>query len=311
MTDRAGWDPASSVGLTATEAAAARAVATRTHAAMINDHFAAPLVRALGVDFFTQLAEGDCGTDDGKSGFAMPGMVDWIAVRTRFFDDYFTAAEAADIRQSVILGAGLDSRAYRLNWSPGTVVYEVDQPGVVEFKSATMALLNAHPHADHQLVGVDLRGDWVSALRDSGFDSSVPTAWSAEGLLPYLPPEAQEQLLDNISALSAEGSWFAADTVGDVGELAAQVVSAFAVNDRPNHTRVEIDAAIATSSRPQLDTTDHFRLREWTSTDFSALDLFAAYETPAQPNTENLYRHVRFVTAYRGHGSADLAVAGI
>jgi methyltransferase (TIGR00027 family) len=164
---------------------------------------------------------------------------------------------------------------------------------------------------DHRTVAVDLRDRWVKALRDSGFDPFVPTAWSAEGLLPYLPPDAQEQLLDDVWQLSAEGSWFAADVVADVGELAAQIANSLGVIERPSETRVEIGAAIATSVRERVDVADHLRSREWASMSFSALDLFAAYELPEPAGAESLYQHVRFVTAFRGHGYANVVVAGI
>ncbi len=126
-----------------------------------------------------------------------------MAVRTRFFDYFFLDAAEAGVRQAVILASGLDTRAYRLPWPAGTVVYEIDQPEVIEFKTRTLADLGATPTADRRTVGVDLRDDWPAALRDSGFDTTQPTAWSAEGLLAYLPPDAQDRLFDNITALSA------------------------------------------------------------------------------------------------------------
>ena len=305
---RDGWDPAASVGLTATEAAAARAVASRRSAAMISDPFAEPLVRALGVDFFTQLAQQ--GSESEEYAFAMPGMVDWVAARTRFFDGFFTAAQAAGIRQSVILGAGLDSRAFRLKWSSGSTLYEVDQPGVAEFKSVTMADLDARECVDRRTVAVDLRDEWVPSLRRSGFDPSVPTAWCAEGLLPYLPADTQEQVLDDLSELSAQGSWFAADTATDHVELAARIASSLSVNERPAEATIEIGAAIATSRHAQLDAAGHLQLRGWSSMSFTAPDLFAAYDLPEPTNEENLYQHICFVTAFRGNGYAD-HLAGI
>ena len=117
-------------------------------------------------------------------------MMNVMAVRTRFFDDFFIEAAAAGIRQAVILASGLDARAYRLDWPDGTVVYEIDQPKVIEFKNATMSSIGAEPTADRRAVSIDLRDDWPAALRSNGFDPTQPTAWTAEGLLVYLPPEA-------------------------------------------------------------------------------------------------------------------------
>ena len=130
-----------------------------------------------------------------------------MAVRTKFFDDFFLQRRAAGgIRQAVILASGLDSRAYRLAWPAGTTVYEIDQPEVIEFKTRTLAELGAEPTAERRTVAMDLRYDWPSALIEAGFDPDQPTAWSAEGLLGYLPPEAQDRLLDTITELSAPGS---------------------------------------------------------------------------------------------------------
>ena len=207
------WDLASSVGATATMVAAARAVASAEPNPVINDPFAAPLVRAVGLDFFTRVVDGKVtAADAGENGERdLQLETDSIAVRTRFFDEFFLGAGRDGIRQSVILAAGLDVRPYRLSWPRGSVVYEVDQPKVIEFKSATMSALSAAPAADRRTVSIDLREDWPAALRRSGFDDAKPTAWSAEGLLMYLPPEAQDRLFDNITALSAPGSLLATE----------------------------------------------------------------------------------------------------
>ncbi len=193
------WDLASSVGATATMAAAARAMATRADPALIDDPFAEPLVRAVGVDLLTRLASGEAAPGD----LVEPVWIDVAKVRTKFYDEFF---RAADLPQVVILASGLDSRAYRLPWPAGTVVYEVDRPEVLEFKTRTLAGLGAEPTADRRPVAADLREDWPAALRAAGFDPARPTAWSAEGLLGYLPPEAQDRLLDTITELSAPGS---------------------------------------------------------------------------------------------------------
>jgi methyltransferase (TIGR00027 family) len=111
----------------------------------------------------------------------------------------------------VILASGLDTRAYRLPWPAGTVVFEIDQPEVITFKTTTLAGLGAEPTAQRCAIAVDLRDDWPLALKEAGLDTSRPTAWSAEGLLPYLPPEAQDRLFDNIAALSAPGSRIATE----------------------------------------------------------------------------------------------------
>lgn len=217
-TDNDTWDLASSVGATATMVAAARAVATRSDDAVINDPFAEPLVRAVGLDFFTRLASGeltaaDLESESGESPVGMTRFADGMAARTRFFDDFFAAATAAGIRQAVILASGLDARAYRLSWPQDMVLFEIDQPEVIEFKTTTLAGLGAHPTTELRPVRVDLRNDWPAALADAGFDATKPTAWIAEGLLGYLPPDAQDRLLDQIGELSPAGSRLAAEGV--------------------------------------------------------------------------------------------------
>jgi methyltransferase (TIGR00027 family) len=208
------WDLASSVGATATMVAAARAMAGRAEHPLIDDPFAEPLVRAVGVDVLTRLATGELDAAElgGEATVGMQRMADNMAVRTMFFDDFFLGATNAGITQAVILAAGLDSRAYRLNWPAGTTVYEIDQPDVIEFKSRTLAELGAAPTAYRRTVAIDLREDWSAALTQAGFDPGKPTAWSAEGLLGYLPPEAQDKLLDTVTALSAPGSRFATES---------------------------------------------------------------------------------------------------
>lgn len=205
------WDLASSVGSTATMVAAARAVASRDPDPLIDDPYAAPLVRAVDIDFFTKVVDGTLSFADADESGAARLMTDVMAVRTRFFDDFFLDAAAAGVRQAVILASGLDSRAYRLPWPDGTTVFEIDQPQVLEFKAAALDGIGASPAAHRRAVAVDLRDDWPAALRAHGFDDTVPTAWSAEGLLVYLPPDAQDRLFDAVSALSAPGSRLATE----------------------------------------------------------------------------------------------------
>ncbi|MDT5251331.1 MAG: hypothetical protein QOH07_266, partial [Mycobacterium sp.] len=221
-TDNDTWDLATSVGATATMVAAARAVATKADNPLINDQFAEPLVRAVGVDFLTRWAAGDLAgvdVDDADSTWKLHQMPDAMAVRTRFFDAFFREATQAGVRQAVILASGLDARAYRLDWPADMTVYEVDQPEVIAFKTQTLAELGAAPTTDRRTVAIDLRNDWPAALTEAGFDRSQPTAWIAEGLLGYLPPEAQDRLLDNISALSADGSRLATEAIPDMPDV--------------------------------------------------------------------------------------------
>jgi methyltransferase (TIGR00027 family) len=209
------WDPASSVGATATMVAASRALASQGPDALLDDPFADPLVRAVGLAPFIRLIDGEVALDEDDPALNGRTRAEQMTVRTRFFDNFFINATEGGIRQAVILASGLDTRAYRLPWPAGTVVYEIDQPQVIEFKTSTLANLGANPTAERRTVSIDLRDDWPAALRQQGFDVSQPTAWSAEGLLPYLPPEAQDRLFDNITALSAPGSQLATEHIAN------------------------------------------------------------------------------------------------
>ncbi|WP_099037169.1 SAM-dependent methyltransferase [Mycobacterium neglectum] len=284
-TDGDSWDLASSVGTTATMVAAARAVASREQDPLFDDPYAAPLVRAVGLDFFTKLVDGEVELpDDGNPG-GPAFLATSIAVRTRFFDDFFTDSGAGGIRQAVILASGLDSRAYRLEWPDGTVVYEIDQPQVIEFKTATMTSIGAPPAAEHRTVGIDLREDWPKALRDSGFDVSQPTAWSAEGLLVYLPPDAQDRLLDDITELSAPGSRLATEYHPDAAaSIGARLQD---MKDQWGDAPVDLDITKLFYDGERNGVVDYLTDHGWQVSARRRPDVFAGYGR-VFPDTESL-----------------------
>jgi len=267
------WDIASSVGATATMVAAARAMASREPDALIDDPFAEPLVRAVGLDFFDRMLDGEfsAADDDGATRLITTVM----AVRTRFFDDFFLDATESGIDQAVILASGLDARAYRLRWPTGTVVYEIDQPKVIEFKNSTMASIGAEPTATRRAVSIDLREDWPDALRRNGFDDGKPTAWSAEGLLVYLPPDAQDRLFDDITALSAPGSRLATEYHPDAGASMGQRAEAFRERWRKHGFDLNLaDLFYPGERRPVVDyLTDH----GWQVSARKRAEMFAEY----------------------------------
>jgi methyltransferase (TIGR00027 family) len=236
------WDIVTGVGLTALAVAAGRAAESARQDALIRDPYASRLVAAAKapVPFpFADGAEGGeaaerTGGGEGADGAGNDGAVtvweerdrelwtatsEHVGLRSRVFDDYFLSASEDGVRQVVILASGLDTRPYRLSWPSGTVCFELDQPAVLEFKSTTLKSEDAAPGCDHRPVPVDLRDDWGAALEAAGFDASLPTAWLAEGLLPYLPPEAETRLFEEVSRLSAVGSRFAVERIDDMTEL--------------------------------------------------------------------------------------------
>lgn len=280
------WDLASSVGVTATMVAAARAMATRADNPLINDPFAEPLVKLVGVDLLSRLASGELDpaelndVHDGAAGSAgaMSRMADNMAVRTKFFDEFFLDATNAGIKQAVILASGLDARPYRLAWPADTVVYEVDQPQVIEFKTRSLADLGAAPTAERRVVAVDLRDDWPTALRNAGFDPSQPTAWSAEGLLGYLPPEAQDRLLDTITELSAPGSRLATESApnpepGDEEKIKERMQT---ISERWRAHGFELDMAGLVYFGDRNEAAPYLADRGWRLNSASIAELFAA-----------------------------------
>jgi methyltransferase (TIGR00027 family) len=213
------WDIATSVGTTAVMVAAARAVETDKPDALIRDPYAKLLVSEAGTGVWESMLD-DSLLDkvesiDPEAAAVFQHMRSYQAVRTHFFDAHFAAAVAAGIRQVVILASGLDSRAYRLDWPADTIVYEIDQPKVLAYKSATLAASGATPSAERHEVPIDLRQDWPAALVGAGFDAAAPTAWLAEGLLMYLPADAQDRLFTQITELSAPGSRIAVETAAN------------------------------------------------------------------------------------------------
>lgn len=292
-TEQDTWDLASSVGATATWVAACRALASKQPGALIDDQFADPLVRAVGAEFFIKVLDGEITDETGglepdadpDVEFNLQRMVNMMAARTRYFDDFFTGATDAGIRQVVILASGLDSRPYRLAWPAGTVVYEVDQPAVIEFKSTALSNLGAEPTAARRTVAVDLRDDWLKALRQAGFDESRPSAWSAEGLLMYLPPDAQDRLFDAITTLSAPGSRLATEYHRDGIPLLEKRAKAMA--KRWGRFGFDTDVSALVYHGERTPAADYLSAAGWQITPRTRADQFAEAGLPV-PSGEGL-----------------------
>ncbi|OBH72827.1 SAM-dependent methyltransferase [Mycobacterium intracellulare] len=270
-TDRDRWDLATSVGATATMVAAQRALSS--DAKLIDDPYAAPLVRAVGIDVYVRLVNGEieaCGNTE----FDPRRMAQGMACRTRFYDQFFLDATRGGIGQVVILASGLDSRAYRLPWPAGTVVYEVDMPEVIEFKTLTLGDLGAEPTAQRRTVAIDLRDDWASALQAAGFDPHAPSAWSAEGLVVYLPDDAQDALFDNVTSLSAPGSRLAFEFVPDTAVFADPRWRAH--HDRMSELGFEIDFNDLVYHGQRSHIVDHLNQRGWQTSSTTVAELHAA-----------------------------------
>lgn len=190
--------------------AAARALEAAKPNPLAVDQYAEVFTRAVG-GVWADVLDGEAPEHPlATSEFGEP-FIDFQGSRTKYFDTYFQSAAAAGVRQIVLLAAGLDSRAYRLDWPAGTTIYELDQPQVLDFKREVLAGIGDEPKAERREIAVDLRDDWQTALTDAGFDPTQPSAWIAEGLLIYLPATAQDQLFAGVDALAAPGSWVAVE----------------------------------------------------------------------------------------------------
>lgn len=289
------WDLKTGVGTTATMVAAARAVASRHTDPVISDPFAEVLVRAVGLKLFTQLVDGAIAFSD----IGADWMPAFFGVRAKSLDDLAVEAGQAGIRQAVILASGLDCRAYRLTWPAGMLVYEVDQPQVIEWKRGILTSLGWAPLPEHHCVGIDLRHDWPTALRQAGFDHTQPTVWIVEGLLiGYLPPAAHDEILDAITALSAPGSRLGADYI-DSGSADALGDGLTKLHPTWSKLDPEVSLRNLTFSGRHADPVAYLVERGWTT---GSTDIVSLFEAVGQsvPDAELFLEPVSFTRILSG-----------
>ena len=187
------------VSLSSRMMAAVRAIETQRPDGLFKDPLAALLA---GEDIIAEITpSAQQYEDNGKP---------VVIVRTRFFDD-FLMSEAASIRQIVILGAGMDSRAFRLPWPSDTHLYELDRPEVLEYKMSVLGNIQSKCH--RHLIPVDIRESWADKLIASGYQVEIPCIWLMEGILYYLSENEVYELLKIITQLSAQESWLGADLI--------------------------------------------------------------------------------------------------
>ncbi|MCV7198825.1 class I SAM-dependent methyltransferase [Mycobacterium angelicum] len=303
------WDITQSVGATALGVAAARAAETESANPLISDPFARVFVDAAGAGMWSIYADpkllAQAGELDPEITARAQLLIDFMATRTAFFDEYFLNAADTGVRQVVILASGLDSRAWRLPWPDGTVVYELDQPKVLEFKNATLRRHGAKPTSQLVNIPIDLRQDWPKALREAGFDPSAPTAWSAEGLVRYLPAQAQDLLFERVHALSATGSWLASNVPAD-GFIDPDLVQ----RQREEMQRMRAVAAqLVETDMPAVEDLwyaeertalpDWLSERGWEASAATFTELMARYERAIPTGTEDSMPPTLFVSARR------------
>lgn len=248
------------VGVTALLVAAARAIETHRPDSLARDVYAEHFVRAAPASAgwpvdIRQVPDGDANPLWGR--FAR-----YFGLRTRVLDDFLLrSVRAAGARQVVLLGAGLDARAFRLDWPADCVVYEIDKEGVLAFKHQVLGALSAAPKAVRVPVPIDLRADWVGALTAAGFDPAAPSVWLAEGLLFYLPLTAEVDLIDTVDRLSTGGSALAYEVKLEKDLLAYR--------DSPLYTatrlQIGIDLLDLFDGEPRPDSAGDLVGRGWTT----------------------------------------------
>ena len=300
------WDIASSVGTTAVMVAAARARETESPEPLIRDPYARLLVTGADTgtwsNFLDESMQARIAAVDPEAAAIFANMLSYQAVRTHFFDSFFAEACDAGVRQIVILASGLDSRAYRLAWPEGTVVFEIDQPKVLDYKAATLTEHGARPTAQRHEVAVDLRQDWPAALKDAGFDPARPTAWLAEGLLMYLPAEAQDRLFEQITELSAPGSRVSAEAVRHHDEERRQQMRERwqKMSDDMGIERIVDIADLTYNDEHRADLADWLNTHGWTATGTPSADAMRRLDRWIDvPNQDDQDGYSTFVVAER------------
>ncbi|MET7695614.1 SAM-dependent methyltransferase [Streptomyces sp. NPDC005483] len=278
------------VGMTAFLVAAGRSIeATRTDALARDTYARAFLETAPGcADWPTHLGQ----VPDGDADPLWGRLARFFGLRTRAFDDFLTEA-AHNCRQVVVLGAGLDTRAHRLAWPDGTTVFEIDHEDVLRFKQSVLDARNAVPRAARVALPVDLRQDWTGPLIAAGFDPTRPTAWLAEGLLPYLPPTAERDLLRILDTHSAPGSVLGCEVKHGVDAVAQRDYPIYAaVRER---TGIDLLALLSAEARPQ--TVAELAALGWTSDVYTPFDFTRQYGRGPQPAPDDALAANRWIFA--------------
>ncbi len=309
-TDDDSWEITESVGATALGVAAARAAETESENPLISDPFARVFLDTVGDGVWNWFAAPEIPEElleaEPDLPVQMQSMVGYMAARTAFFDSFFLDAARSGVSQVVILAAGLDARSWRLPWPDGTAVYELDQPRVLDFKLSTLRDHGAEPTCDRVSVPVDLRQDWPAALQQHGFDPSAPSAWSAEGLLPYLPAAAHELLFERVQSLSVAGSRIAVEAPGPEfldADVRAQR------RERMDRIRALMTKADPQREMPSTDELWYFEEREdvgdwlrrhgWDVMVTPSQELMASYGRGVPEGIEDTSPHTLFVSAVR------------
>ncbi|MEU8618329.1 SAM-dependent methyltransferase [Streptomyces sp. NPDC048623] len=271
--------------------AAARAIETHRPDALATDPYAEHFVRAAHASAHwpvhpRQVPGGEADPLWGRLGR-------YFGLRTRVLDDHLLASARAGARQVVLLGAGLDTRAFRLGWPRGCTVFELDRSAVLAFKQDVLDRRGAAPATRRVPVAVDLREDWAAALLAAGLRPEAPTAWLAEGLLLYLPSAAERSLVDTVDRLSAGGSTLAYEA--KIG------LESDAVRSHPVYTaarvRIGVDLLALFDGDPRPDTRADLVGRGWSAADHTPYDFSRRHGRGPLPEPDDALAANRWVLA--------------
>jgi methyltransferase (TIGR00027 family) len=279
------------VGRTALMVAAARAMETHRHDSLAQDVYAEHFVRSARAS-----ADWPVRIEDAPGGDANPlwgRLGRYFGLRTRVLDDHLLRSVRAGIHQVVLLGAGLDSRVFRLDWPPDRVVFEVDQDGVLEFKRTVLANLGATPRTTYRSIAADLRGDWSAALIDAGYDATVPSAWLIEGVLLYLPSAAERRLIDVVHRLTAVGSTLAYEIKIDAGSPELRQNHLYTTAKR----QIDLDLPGLFAAEPRPDSLADLTSRGWSAKQHSPYDYTRHHGRGPRPEPNDALGGLRWVFA--------------
>ncbi len=279
------------VGLTALMVAAARAIETHRPDALASDTYAEHFVRAAEASAAWPVRPAEVPDGDANPLWGRLGR--YFGLRTRVLDDFLIRSAHAGVRQVVLLGAGLDMRAFRLDWPPGQVVYEIDRDGVLAFKRDVLDGLALIPAATRCPIAADLRDTWVRSLVSAGFDLTAPTAWLAEGLLLYLPSAAERRLIETVDRLSADGSALAFEVkLGtESPEVRANPVYA------ATRQQIGVDLLALFDREPRPDSVGSLRARGWSTAIHTPFDFARQHGRGPLPEPNDALASNRWVFA--------------
>ncbi|MBT3075108.1 MULTISPECIES: class I SAM-dependent methyltransferase [Streptomyces] len=289
---------AGGVGVTALLVAAARAIETHRADSLAQDVFAEHFVLAAPASKGWPVRPAEVTGGDANPLWGR--FARYFGLRTRVLDDFLLgSAHTGGVRQVVLVGAGLDSRAYRLEWPAGCVVFEIDREEVLAFKHQVLDGVSAAPKAARVPVPMDLRDDWAGALPGAGFDPAAPSVWLIEGLLFYLPPAAETYLVDTVDRLTAGGSALAFEAKLEKNLLAYRDSALYTAT----REQIGIDLLDLFDLSPRPDSVGRLAERGWSTAVHTPFDFTRLHGRGPLPEPNDALAGNRWVFADKPRGS--------